>query len=259
MKRTLVAFGCLTTMLAGIAGQVEGHFGMLIPSTNVADQQQRSIDITLSFSHPFEMIGMELERPARFFVVSDGHRDDILDTLTPTEVLGHTGWQASYVFKKPGCYQFAMEPKPYWEPVEDLFIIHYTKTVVAAFGGDQGWDEPIGLPTEIVPLLRPFANYAGNSFSGQVLLDNAPVPFAEVEVEYYNGDRAFQAPSDYHVTQVVRADANGIFSFTCPQPGWWGFAALNEADFTLKTDRGEEKGVELGAVFWIYLDEFQRQ
>ena len=35
---------------------------------------------------------------------------------------------------------FYMEPKPYWEPAEDCFIIHYTKTVVTAFGDDEGWD-----------------------------------------------------------------------------------------------------------------------
>jgi cobalt/nickel transport protein len=28
---------------------------------------------------------------------------------------------------------------------------------------DKGWDEPVGLPTEIVPLLRPFDNYVGRS------------------------------------------------------------------------------------------------
>jgi len=56
---------------------------------------------------------------------------------------------------------------------------------------------------------------------------------------------------------VVRADANGVFAFTCPRAGWWGFAALNEADYTLKNPKGEDKGVELGAVLWVYMDEWQ--
>jgi cobalt/nickel transport protein len=167
----------------------------------------------------------------------------------------HAGWQTSYRVKRPGVYHFVMEPTPYWEPAEDLFILHYTRVIVAAFGNDAGWAEPIGLPTEIVPLLRPFGNYAGNSFSGQVLLDGSPVANAEVEVEFYNKDKKLRPPSDYHITQVVRADGNGIFSFTCPVAGWWGFAALNEADYTLKTSQGEEKGLELGGVLWIYMDE----
>ena len=56
---------------------------------------------------------------------------------------------------------------------------------------------------------------------------------------------------------MVRADANGVFAFTCPRAGWWGFAALNEADYTLKNPKGEDKGVELGAVLWVYMDEWQ--
>ena len=47
---------------------------------------------------------------------------------------------------------------------EDCFIIHYTKTVVAAFGEEENWGQPLGLKTEIVPLTRPFANYTGNVF-----------------------------------------------------------------------------------------------
>lgn len=71
-----------------------------------------------------------------------------------------------------------MEPQPYWEPAEDCYIVHYTKAYVAAFGEEEGWDEPAGLKTEIVPLTRPFGNYAGNVFQGQVLLNGKPVPGA---------------------------------------------------------------------------------
>jgi len=49
---------------------------------------------------------------------------------------------------------------------------------------------------------------------------------------------------------VVKADANGVFSYAMPRAGWWGFAALNEADWKIKHN-GEEKGVEIGAVFWV--------
>ena len=125
---------------------------------------------------------------------------------------------------------------------------------MAAFGDDTGWDLPLGLTTEIVPLLRPFGNYAGNSFTGQVLLKGKPVPDCEVEVELYNRDGKVKAPSEYHITQVIKTDSNGVFTFTCPLPGWWGFAALNSADYTLKGPNGMDKEVELGAVLWIYFD-----
>lgn len=230
------------------------HFGMVIPTANIVSPKEKQVELTLSFSHPFEMVGMDMAKPSRFFVSHKGRQTDLLDTLSAKEVLGRAGWHASFPVKRPGVYHLAMEPQPYWEPAEDALIIHYTKTTIAAYGGDVGWDEPLGLPTEIVPLLRPFGNYAGNSFSGQVLLDGKPLPFAEVEVELYNEDNRYRAPSDYHVTQVIKADANGIFNFTCPTAGWWGFAALSEADYTLANPEGKEKPVELGAVYWIYLD-----
>jgi len=107
------------------------------------------------------------------------------------------------------------------------------------------------LKTEIIPLSKPFGLYAGNVFQGIVKLDQKPVPYAEVEVEYYNEDGKAKAPTDYMVTQTVKADKNGVFTYAVPKAGWWGFAALNEADYELKLKSGEKKGVELGAVIWV--------
>lgn len=230
------------------------HFGMVIPDSPVITQDTRSTELTLSFSHPFELIGMDLERPAKFTVTAGNKTTDLLPTLEPAEVMAHRAWKSSYRFTRPGVYRFVMEPTPYWEPSEDISIIHYTQVILPAYGDDEGWDTPLGLPTEIVPLLRPFGNYAGNSFTGQVLVDGSPAPGAEVEVEVYNRERRFTSPSDYHITQVIKADDRGVFSFTCPFAGWWGFGALSEADYSLKDPEGNDKGVELGAVLWIYMD-----
>ncbi|WP_136795475.1 DUF4198 domain-containing protein [Desulfosediminicola ganghwensis] len=259
MIRNMIVAGCATGILLCGAGQTMAHFGMVIPSENIVTQQKKNIDINLSFSHPFELIGMDMVKPTRFYVVAEGEQTDLLNSLHEAEVMGHQGWATNFKVKRPGVYHFVMEPQPYWEPAEDLSIIHYTKTIVAAYGDDEGWDEPVGLPTEIVPMLRPFGNYAGNSFTGQVLIDGKPAANAEVEVELYNRDGKYQAPGDYHVTQVITADENGVFSFTCPKPGWWGFSALSEADYTIKNPEGEDKGVELGAVLWTYLNEYQLQ
>ncbi len=240
------------------------HFGMVIPSSNIVSQEQPKITAQLSFSHPFAGQGMDLGLPAAFFVSSDGKKESLLDRLQPATIMGHHGFTMDYTARRPGVYWLVMEPQPYWEPSEDIFIIHYTKTAISAFGDDEGWDQPLGLKTEIVPLLRPFANYAGNSLVGQALVNGKPVAGALVEVEYYNQNQPkitgkgaaprLQAPSGSHETQVVKADGNGIFSFSCPVAGWWGFAALTEGDFTLKDPAGKEKGVELGAVLWLYFD-----
>ncbi len=250
LKTTLLA----TILCCAVSSPAQAHFGMLIPDQNSIEQNKKSTSLTLSFSHPFERIGMDMALPEKFSVTSGGKNTDLLKSLQPTTVMDHKAWKTTYTFKRPGIYQFAITPAPYWEPAEDLSIIHYTKTIIPAYGDDEGWDMPVGLPTEIVPLLRPFGNYAGNSFSGQILLHGKPAPGAEVEVEFYNKNGALKAPSDYHVTQLVKADQNGVFNFTCPWGGWWGFAALSEADYTIKNPEGQDKGVEIGAVLWIYLD-----
>ena len=37
--------------------------------------------------------------------------------------------------------------------------------------------------------------------------------------------------------------------FRSPWEGWWGFAALSEADYKIKHE-GVDKPVEIGAVLW---------
>jgi len=241
----------LVVMFLMLTGTAFAHYGMIIPSDSMVMQSDsRTINLKLSFSHPFEGIGMELAKPKVFGVVANGDKQDLLGKLKKTQVMGHTAWEFDYKVKRPGVYMFYMEPTPYWEPAEDVFIIHYTKTIVTSFGDDMGWDEEIGLKTEIVPLSKPFGLYTGNVFQGIVKLDGKPVPYAEVEIEYYNEDGRSEAPTDYMITQTIKADQNGVFLYAAPKAGWWGFAALNTADFKLKQN-GEDKDVEIGAVIWV--------
>jgi cobalt/nickel transport protein len=115
---------------------------------------------------------------------------------------------------------------------------------------EVGWDEEIGLKTEIIPLSRPYGLWTGNVFQGIVKVDGKPVPFTEVEVEYYNQGDKIELPAEPMITQVVKADENGIFTYAMPKAGWWGFAALNEDEKKIKYN-GEEKSIEIGAVLWV--------
>lgn len=244
-------FPATFALLFALSTPVQAHFGMVIPSTSIVeDKKDAGLSLELSFSHPMELVGMPLDAPKAFAVVVDGKAHDLKPSLKPAKILGHEAWKAQYTVKKPGVYQFVMEPQPYWEPAEDCYIIHYTKTIVAGFGEEEGWDNPAGLKTEIVPLTRPFGNYAGNVFAGRVLRDGKPLPGADVEIEYYNRDKRYTAPNAHLVTQVVKTDANGVFVYGVPFAGWWGFAALSTADE--KMDHGgKPKNVELGAVLWM--------
>lgn len=228
-------------------GSAFAHFGMLIPDTDAVSQEKRTVNLTLSFSHPFEMEGMELEKPAAFFVVADNEtRTDLLPTLKQATVMGHTAWQTAFTPQHPGMYAFVFDPVPYKEDSENNYIRHITKVVVDAYGEGEEWNTPLGLKTEIVPLTRPFGNYAGNVFQGVVMLDGKPVPYSRVEVEFYNKDKRRTAPTDRMITQEVIADGNGVFTFACPWKGWWGFAALNADSVPY---RGRE--LELGGVIWV--------
>jgi cobalt/nickel transport protein len=250
MPKSVRVFPLLFLMIS-VAVTASAHYGMIIPSdTMVMQEENRTVSLQLSFSHPFERIGMALEKPKTVTVTTRGNRTSLLTRLQKTTLMDGGAWEAEYGITRPGVYIFFMEPRPYWEPAEDSYIIHYTKTVVAAFGDDEGWDAELGVPTEIVPLAKPFGQYAGNVFQGIVKLHGKPVPFAEVEVEYFNEDGRAVAPTDYMITQTIKADPNGIFTYAVPRPGWWGFAALNSAPYKLKHDNAD-KDVELGAVIWI--------
>lgn len=247
MRETLFALA----LILALAAPARAHFGMVIPSKSTAPAKGDAVlALDVAFAHPFEGHGMDMDEPKAFTVFVNGKAEDITAALKPQTFMGHKAWKASYTLTRPGVYQFAVEPRPYFEPAEDCYIVHYAKAIVPAFGSEAGWDEPLGLKTEIVPLTRPFGNYAGNVFQGRVLLDGRPVPGAEVEVESYNKGGRHAAPNDYYVTQVVKADANGVFTYAVPWAGWWGFAALSTAPDKMAY-KGRPKDVELGAVLWM--------
>jgi cobalt/nickel transport protein len=249
-KRLFVAI--LTTMIIMLSFSLSwAHFGVIIPSDDIISKKDsKKINLQIKFMHPFEGEYMNMEKPKAFGVMIGGKKYDLTNTLNKRVVKGFSTWEATYMIKRPGNYAFYVEPEPYWEPAEESFIIHYTKVIVNALGLEEGWDSEVGLKTEIVPLTRPYGLWAGNVFQGIVKVDGKPVPYAEVEIEYYNEGGKVKAPDEPYITQVVKANANGVFTYAMPKSGWWGFAALNTADFKLKHE-GKEYPVEIGAVLWV--------
>ena len=188
---------------------------------------------------------MKMAKPKSCGVMIGKKKVSLLGKLKAFKHKGHLAWQAVYKVKKPAVYMFYVEPTPYWEPAENKYIIHFTKSIVLGLGGEDDWDALVGFPVEIKPLSRPFGAWAGSVFVGQVLLKGKPLPGAEVEVEYWAKGK-IKAPNDESVTFVVKADKNGVFTVGMPQPGWWGFAALVDAPIKIKG-----KSVEWGGVLWI--------
>jgi cobalt/nickel transport protein len=250
--KCLTTFALCLLLVFGLTGVCQAHFGVILPDKSMVMQGDNpNQGLTLAFCHPFEQNGMDMAKPKQFGVMVGKQKIDLLNTLQETKVLGHQAWKTTYAIKRPGVYAFYFNPAPYWEPAENKYIIHQTKTYVAAFGAEEGWDAEVGLKAEIVPLTRPFGLYAGNVFQGLVKFKGKPVSGADVEIEFWNAGKEVTAPNDYFITQVVKTDKNGVFTFAVPKAGWWGFSALNEEKQAIKGPDGKKKDAEYGAVLWV--------
>jgi cobalt/nickel transport protein len=244
------------------------HFQMIYTQESALDKG-KEIDLKLIFTHPFEAghtmdIGKdedgEIHPPKAFGVMRKGKKKDLLETLKPImfKSLSNKGraFEAAYKLRGMGDYVFYFDPAPYYEGSEDIYIEHVTKVIVNVAGAPTDWDAEVGLPVEIVPLDKPYALWTGNVFRGVVKCNGRPVPDIEIEVEYMNHDisgNAFveegkvEAPQDAFITQTIKADSNGVFTYAIPKAGWWGFAALGAGGD--RTYKGKE--LSLDAVIWV--------
>jgi cobalt/nickel transport protein len=232
----------------------QAHFQELIPSAASLDESTgKRLTLDLRFTHPMERGPvMDMGEPLQLGVQGPGGREDLKPLLAPVEVEGQRTYRLDYEVKQPGDYVFYIEPAPYWEPAEGIMIQHYTKVVVDGFGAEEGWDADLGLPVEIAPLARPYGLWTGNLFTGIVKRAGRPVPFTPVEIEWRN-DGSLTPPRGPYVTQVVKTDAQGVFSYAMPKAGWWGFAALMDGERPMRNPDGEDVPVELGALIWVFV------
>jgi cobalt/nickel transport protein len=252
--RNLLPTSLLTISLLWLtAGTARAHFLLLRPSADVIETDgPRTLQLDIRFTHPMEQGPvMEMAMPRQFGMLAGGKRVDLLKELKPRKLDGRTAYTAALRPTAPGDCVLFVEPAPYWEPAERKMIVHYTKVVVNAFGAQRGWDAMVGFPVEIEPLVRPYGLWTGNAFRGIVRRDGKPAPFATIEVEYCNDGGRVRVPNDAFVTQTIKADANGTFSYTMPRAGWWGFAALVAGDKRLKAPDGKPADVELGGLMWV--------
>jgi len=74
MKRLFV-LSIMSIIIIFSTGLAMAHYGMLIPSDSMVMQHDnRTVNLTLSFSHPFEGEGMELVEPVVFGAMVNGKR-----------------------------------------------------------------------------------------------------------------------------------------------------------------------------------------
>ena len=157
-----------------------------------------------------------------------------------------------------GDYVFCLVPGYYYEEGANAYLQQITKLIVNVGGIRGNFNQPCGLPCEIVPLCKPYDLWVGNAFTGQVLSAGKPVPNAEIEVVFLNHQvnlskntllkrSRLSYPHRNLRSQTIYADDRGYFTFGLPKAGWWGFAALNVGPET----QHEGKDLSQDAVIWV--------
>ncbi|WP_319532029.1 DUF4198 domain-containing protein [uncultured Cohaesibacter sp.] len=240
----------MAALVSVIANTASAHFQEIIPSADVLPDGGE-VTLNYIFTHPFEGGPvMNMAKPTAVGVLKGGVKTDLISDLEEAAQGKMMAYSLTHELVEPGAAIFYIEPAPYWEPAEGKYIIHYSKVVVDNYASGEGWDESVGFPVEITPLSQPTGLWTGNLFTGIVTKGGKPVPFAEIEVEFIN-NHGIKAPNDAYITQVIKADANGTFSYAMPVSGWWGFAALIDGDEPMTSPDGKKVPVELGALIWV--------
>ena len=255
MKKLL----CAAAAALAIPALAHAHF-LLEYTTDTMIERPGDVPVKLIFWHPHEAgHAMSMDKPEEFFVIHNGKKTDLMDTLKPFTFEGPDNnapaFMGSVPVKRSGDYVVVTVPAPYYEESEDIYIQQITKAYLNRNQLPTDWDQPQGLATEILPLNKPYNIIAGSTFTGRVLSEGKPVAGAEIEIEYMaaepdmdsNGTKPRTASPLPGGAIVAISDDNGYFSFGVPKAGYWGFAALGVGPAT------EHEGKELSqdAVIWI--------
>lgn len=265
----------LTFVFTGLAAialatPASAHFLMLY-TPEIAKSESSDLDMRMVFTHPAEAgTTMDMGGVEEFYVVhqrGDGapKKTDLKEFLKEIEWKNPESSGAAFSAMIPrakvrsmGDYTFVVVPGYYLEEEEGVYMQQLTKLILNSGGVPGNWAEPLGLPTEIVPLIKPYGVWTGNVFKGRVLSDGKPVAGAEVEVEYLSHmpdlknntmptKSSVTYPHPSFVTQTIFTDDDGYFTYGIPKAGWWGFAALGVGP----EKKYKGKDLSQDAVIWI--------
>ena len=241
------------------ASSANAHF-QLVYTPQVNLEKAGEVPFKLIFWHPFENGHvMDMGTPEAFYALHKGKVIDLMDTLKPIRFKGAgneaDAFEGALKVKRGGDYTLVLQPAPYLEPSEDIYIQQITKSYLNKGGIPSDWNEPAGLKTEILPLNKPTNIVAGSTFTGRVLSEGKPVAGAEIEIEFMAAEPDMESNSAGKSTAeptpggslVAISDDNGYFTYGIPKAGFWGFAALGvgpDKEF-------EGKDLSQDAVIWV--------
>ncbi len=206
---------------------------------------------------------LAMGRPLQFGVLVNKKKTSLLGSMKPKPAAVQPAFTAEFKMKEPGAHLFYLEPAGYWEPAEQVMVTHFAKVMVnscdaklptnSAMGWEnwEGWDALVGFPVEIEPLVQCTSLWTGSAFMGVVRLHGKPAPFCRVEVEYLNDKDTLKLPDNSFLTQILKTNARGEFTFVPPRAGWWALTAIPETNKTTRNPEGKKVKAELGGVLWI--------
>lgn len=216
------------------------------------------------WGHPYEMIIYDTP-PVKFFIQTpDGKKDQVAVkeiSLTDQESgQARRAHEIEYQAKAPGDYYLCLEAQPYFIPEEKLFWQDYAKEPWHVMA-QKGWDQPVGLEVELVPLTRPYGWPTGSVFRVQARFKGKPLKGAAVEIEKFNGlfvskdklprDR-FGEENEPLMTRTLKTDSQGYLTCTLDSPGWWVIAVSVKDGQT--TREGKSYPVEKRSYLWVCVE-----
>jgi cobalt/nickel transport protein len=253
----------LLTYLAAlsISTSAMAHYQMMY-TENTALEIAKKIKLNLIFTHPFSgAYTMNMSGVEELYVINRSKKKDLkkdLKEITYKDINSDgKGYELSYKARRMGDHLFVLKPTPYYDETSKSYIQQVTKSIVNVAGIPSDWDSELGLEVEIVPLTKPYAIWAGSSFTGIVKSNKKVVPYAQIDVKYLNreidtktntlGNPKIKAPQNAFENMIIKANKDGEFTFTIPKEGFWGFRAVDIGN----NKKYKDIKLEQDAVLWV--------
>ncbi|HIE28128.1 TPA: DUF4198 domain-containing protein, partial [Candidatus Poribacteria bacterium] len=176
----------------GILEGVYAHFHTFWPEGSPNCYAKRGQEITFKYfwGHPYEYIIFDSLKPNFYVVKPDGSKSEVklkkIQMRDKETDKVRTAYEVKYKPTALGDFYLCLEAPPIFVEEEELFWRDYVKQPIHVMA-EKGWDRPVGLPLEMVPLTRPYGIEEGFVFKGQALYKGKPLANAHVEIEKFNG------------------------------------------------------------------------
>ncbi|MCC6154915.1 MAG: DUF4198 domain-containing protein [Candidatus Hydrogenedentes bacterium] len=251
----------MVALLAWCGAAAHAHVQIMVPAAQ--DGAVSTLDIRFVEHASENGPALPMPRPQQFGVIVNQKKTDLLGTLQARESGGQPAWAVAYTMKEAGAHVFFLQPAPYWEPAEQVLVVHYTKVILnscpaklptESHMGWENWeghDTLVGFPVEIEPSVQCTSLWTGSAFTGIVRVNGRPAPHCRVEVEYLNDKGAVKLPDNSYITHILKTDTQGGFTYVPARAGWWAMTAIPQSGEKAAGPNGKEVDLEMGGALWI--------